>query len=275
MNKEIKLVIFDLDGTLLSSNKTILESSKTIIKRLYENNIMVGICSGRIFQMLNAYVKMIDLKGYVLSTNSASIYSTITNEKIYSCPLTKDQAKKIVDYCLLNNFDCSLLTDSTCYFTRNSVRVERFIQYNEISKKENLKEIPISYMDVYPESVLNVEKVLIYSTDQEVCQKAFSFLDTVCGIYAIFSEPGLIDISSDKASKGIGVKKLASMLGLDKNNIMSFGDYDNDITMLNESKYSIAMGNSNDEVKAISSFVTKDNDSDGIYYAIKKIIFEE
>ncbi|MDR2822182.1 MAG: Cof-type HAD-IIB family hydrolase [Acholeplasmatales bacterium] len=273
--RDIKLVIFDLDGTLLSSKKEILASSLVAIKRLYDNGISVGICSGRIYQMLEVYVKEIDLKGYVLATNAASIYQTELNKKIYGKGLHVDSARKIVEFCLENDIDCSLLTDDTCYFSKNSLRIERFKQYNKMAAKKNLKEIPLEHMDSFPVNIKEIEKVLIYSFDEELLDKSNKFLSTLKDINYNFSEEGLIDISCSDASKGIGVSKLMKLLDLKPDQVMVFGDYENDISMLDVVKFSVAMGNANSTTKEHANFITDTNDNDGIYKAICSIIFME
>ena len=93
-------------------------------------------------------------------------------------------------------------------------------------------------------------------------------------IEIVSSENDGIDITLKNVSKGNAVKILANYYNLSLDNIAVFGDNDNDISMLNVTKNSFAMGNATEEVKNIASFVIDSNNEDGVAKAIKKYILK-
>jgi len=86
------------------------------------------------------------------------------------------------------------------------------------------------------------------------------------------SDPYSLDITNKDASKGNGVKKMAEVLGISKEDIIAVGNYYNDIDMFKEAKIGIAMDNSPEEVKMNADFITKSNEEEGIVCVIKKFI---
>ena len=77
------------------------------------------------------------------------------------------------------------------------------------------------------------------------------------------------------ATKGFAVKGLADALNIGKENIMCFGDGENDCSMLSFADYSFAMANGNEIAKSTAKFVTDTNDNYGVANAIKKYVFGE
>ena len=88
------------------------------------------------------------------------------------------------------------------------------------------------------------------------------------------SSPYYLEILDKRVNKGQGVKMLAEKLGIPRENIMTLGDQENDIAMLEYAGTGVAMGNAIDSVKAVSQFVTKTNMEDGVAYAIQKFVLD-
>ncbi|HAB59626.1 MAG TPA: hypothetical protein DCE48_02745 [Lachnospiraceae bacterium] len=88
----------------------------------------------------------------------------------------------------------------------------------------------------------------------------------------ITDEEKLIQIVNQKVNKMEGIERLRKILNLNKDEIAVFGDDVNDIEMLSEYQYSVAMGNASQDVKSVAKIITKDNNHDGIYYGIQKLL---
>src|SRR5699024_12045555 len=96
-----------------------------------------------------------------------------------------------------------------------------------------------------------------------------SFLDQV---YIVASEPAWLDVTNRDTHKGETVKKLQNLLGVNKEETMSFGDGENDVELMNIAKYSFAMKNASENTKEAADFITKSNDENGVLKTIQKII---
>ena len=97
--------------------------------------------------------------------------------------------------------------------------------------------------------------------------------DEIRSRYTIMkSAPYYLEILDKRVNKGEGVKVLAEKLGIARENVMTLGDQENDIAMLEYAGLGVAMGNAIESVKAISQFVTKSNREDGVAYAVEKFV---
>ena len=129
----IKVIICDLDQTLLNSNKQISQNDLEALRATQDKGIFITICSGRIFTMLGTYVRDLEIKGPLISTNGAAIIDTRDRKLLWSRPVDRKIAFEIMDYAKQQGFDYSALTGDTCYFSPNSTRIRWFWQYNEIA----------------------------------------------------------------------------------------------------------------------------------------------
>ncbi len=269
----IKAIVCDLDQTLLNSHKQISPTNLEAIHQAQEKGIFVTICSGRIFTMLEAYVKDLSIEGPVISTNGAAIVDSNCNKVLWSRPIDRQLAMQILDFAKEHSYDYSALTGDACYFSKNSIRIERFLQYNQIAVENGLAAIPIEYFE-NDHQVVNgdIYKILIFEIHPGDFEEASVFLKTVDGIDFTSSEEGLLDVMAAGVDKGVGVAQLREIMGIHKNELCVFGDYLNDLPMFLEAGFPIAMENACDSVKEAALAIADHFDRDGIAKAIYKYI---
>jgi hypothetical protein len=106
------------------------------------------------------------------------------------------------------------------------------------------------------------------------CEKVAqsSLGDKAC---AARSQPYYLDVTSPKATKGTVVATLSKLLDIPAAQIATMGDMPNDVSMFRASGFSIAMGNSSDEVKAQASTVTDSNENEGFAKAVRRFIVRQ
>ena len=104
---------------------------------------------------------------------------------------------------------------------------------------------------------------------EEVAQRTLSKAAS-----AARSQPYYLDVTHPKANKGTVVTTLSKFFGIGTGQIATIGDMPNDVSMFRESGFSIAMGNSSDEVKSQASAVTDSNENDGFAKAVRKLILQ-
>ena len=131
----------------------------------------------------------------------------------------------------------------------------------EIWEKENYAPYKMLAKNDNPEELENTRKALL-----DLNLKSLSIVQ---------SSSFIIEIFPSSSHKGRTIELLANYFNISKNEIMAFGDYYNDIEMLNEAGVSIAMGNAKKEVKEVAKYTTDTNDNNGIAKAINKFIFED
>lgn len=273
MYKKYKMVVFDLDGTLLNSNKEILESSIHAINKLSELGIFIAIATGRIHQMTTYYLQKLNFKGLLISSNGARVYDYDKNKKIFQLPLSLIDAKQAVYYCYQNKIDCSILTEETCYFSPSSQRIKVFEEFNLKARESQNDEIELKTYKSFP-NVSKIEKLIMFEENIEKQKELMKYLAQCKVSTAFFSQSNLIDLVHYRVSKGLGVKKICRYLKIKLNEVVVFGDYDNDVSMLKIAGLPVVMENGSDKAKEKAKFITTSNDNHGIAKAIEKIFFE-
>ncbi len=271
---QIRLVAFDLDGTLLKSDHTISKLSLLAIQKLREKGIKIAIASGRIFTMLETYSHALGGADFVISVNGGAIDDLNKGVSVERQYLPTEDAKHVIEYCLDQHLDCCLLTRGPSYFVKDSLRVQRFEMYNAIAETSGLKKIEIKYYDQMIDDVHHIEKILVQEMNATKTHKMMKFVDQQTALTYTTSDKNLLDVSAKGISKGDALLKIASYMGISQDQICAFGDYDNDISMFEVAGIAIAMGNASKRALEAAHYVTESNDDEGIAIAIKEIFSE-
>ncbi len=258
----IKLVAFDIDGTLIPRGTTTIDDmTKEAIKTLEKKGIKVVISTGRIVTFMQKDVIETIKSDYCISINGGAITDGEYNI-IKTYPMSEDNFFKII-----------ALADKY-HFGIGFKYPKEIAAYNEYDL----------YMSIYDPKGLYTKLISDYSTtrdyhlthgmpvgcfwigENDVLAKAADELVTMTCVYSY--DKGRECFNSD-VSKSEALKWVADKLGITMDEVMAFGDSDNDIDMLKAAEIGIAMGNANDVTKAIADYVTDDCDKQGIPKALE------
>lgn len=274
MGKKIRLVMTDMDGTLLNSDKRVSARTRAVIARMREQGIGFAVCTGRIPTMVEYYLKDLEITIPIVAANGAIVWDPVKGEALYSKSIDPDQAEALMDFCRENHMDYSALTLEASYFSTNSVRIKRFHAYNEISKSNGGREMELKYLDQGHKFLKNhrIYKMLVYELEEGQQKRAEEFMKTLPGITYTSSDAKLWDIAAAGVSKGSGLVEEARVMGLLREQICAFGDFYNDLTLLEEAGLPVAMGNACDQLKRLAAYITKTNDEDGVADAIERLL---
>lgn len=274
LGREIKLVVCDLDGTLLNSCGQISPVNRRAAGLARESGVFVTICSGRPPSMLYAYSRALGIRGPLAAANGGVLLDTRTGKILYQRTVDPGAALPLLRFCRRRELDCAVLSVKGCFFSRGSARIRRVEQYNDIAAAEGLPQAPLFSLDDDYSAALSgdIYKILIYETDSARRREAEEYLEWAPEFTWTSSEKGLLDISARGVNKGDGVRRLAEALGIERGHICVFGDYLNDIPMMEQAGLPIAMGNAHEAVKEAALAVTDINDEDGVARAIEKYI---
>ena len=268
----VRIIVCDLDSTLLNSQKLISKASLNAIRAARERGIFVTICTGRIPEMMEAYSRILEINGCFIAANGAAIADTRNGAMPYLECVDMKEAKLFLEFCRQKGFDHLAAASEGCWYSAGSERIKKFEQYNEIARKENLRQIPLRQFNSGYDCVdgMKIYKLLASGLSAKEQRETEDFIKTMPLSCYTSSEPGLLDINASGVDKGMGVRTLAGIMGYKKEEICVFGDYHNDIPMFEAAGFSVAMGNGDDEVKKRASVVTGTNDEDGVAMAIEK-----
>ena len=260
---EIKntLVVSDLDGTLLNSEKNIdLETIKTI-NNLIKKGLKFTFATSRPFMIVKKYYETIDMDIPVVVSSGSMIYDFKKKDLIYSSNLSKEVIKIVLE----NDSRQRMVfhsSDGMIMSTKNP-RFKQFVKEDYSFKPLDIEEYDLSNVKCGQISIL-AEYVLEDSMNKY--KELLKDYDV-----RVFDTGGAVGIVNKDVSKANGIKKLIELINVDEKDVVVFGDGYNDIEMFNCFKNSYAMGNSIEEIKRLSKSVTYDNDHNGVAHALKDI----
>ncbi|GCF92728.1 haloacid dehalogenase [Enterococcus florum] len=253
---EKKLFVFDLDGTLLTSNNQILPSTIVALDYLKRDHTIM-LATGRSRFLIQDYLDQLSIKDYIVCNGSAAF---LNDQQVYKNTLDKDKLASLLEYFHDQKIDIALTgLDNFCRIS--SFRVEKMEQ----AMRSIGGLIPEYQPQFYQENDIYQGLAFYDATNDQLFEKEYPEFRFVRW-HQLF-----VDIVPNQGSKAVTLHEVAAELGISKKNIIAFGDENNDIEMLQEAGIGIAMGNANNSVKAVADFITRTNDDDGIVYAMEKL----
>ena len=210
MDKKIKALFFDIDGTLVSfSTHKIPQSTVDALENAKRNGVAVYISTGRPIMLINNLGQIERLIDGYITTNGARCF--VGNHTVCLHPILRADVDEVDD----------------------------------LKNEEVLQLTPFCSAEQEADLMLRLS-------------------NCTSGRW----HPAFTDITSGEADKGKGLQVMAEYLGLDISETMAFGDGGNDISIIREAGIGVAMGNANEEVKAMADYVTSSVDEDGVKNAL-------
>ena len=274
MKRKISLIAYDLDGTLFDDNKGVPEENRRVLTKAAERGIYIVPASGRLRVAMPEQV--MDIKGtrYILTENGAQVIDTQTDAVLYSASIPYQTALSVFSYLdtLPVIYDC--FQDGWGYMAEeNYAKIDEFVDNPGI--RDMIKWTRKQVKDLQ-ETILErkrpVQKMQLFfrtgSMDKSLFMQELAKRFPDLMVTAALSNN--IEFNNRNANKAAGLKALCEVLEIPMEEVMAFGDGLNDITMLEEAGLGIAMGNALPEVKAVSDYVTIDNNDGGVAAAIRR-----
>lgn len=260
---KVKLVVADMDGTLLNSKSEVSEQFFKLYGQLKKHNIKFIAASGRQYFSIVDRLKSIKDEITIVAENGAFVMHG--NKELFTIELPSEYLSKSIN--ILRNTDHVYIV--LC--GKKSAYIE--------TKDEKFISIFKNYYSEY-EIVADLTKV---KDDTFFKIAAFHFESSETYIYpavkhldkelqVIVSGENWLDISHSNANKGYALNILQHDLNISKEETMVFGDYNNDIKMLELAYYSYAMENAHANVKKLAKFSTKSNDNQGVEFILEQVI---
>ena len=261
---KVKLVVSDMDGTLLNSKGEVSALFFELFDQLKQQNIHFCAASGRQYNSIINKLDAIKDDIFVIAENGG--IAKKKEEVLVSTPLSKDKIRTIIPVLRTINDAHVVLCgkDGAFIESKNQAFITLFQEYyNSFQIVEDLT------------SVLDSEdfiKIAIYhftSSEEFIYPKLKQFEDE---ILIKISGKNWLDISNEKANKGHALREVQKLLHITKEETMVFGDYHNDIEMLKEADFSFAMKNAHKDITEIANYTTDSNDHFGVEKILKLII---
>ena len=168
--KEIKLAVFDLDGTLLNSKDSLEKDTILALRALYHRGVRIMLCTGRVPSMVEAYLFEIGIKGICACANGAYIVDN-HGSLIYQKPIPSDMLLSIVELFAQRRLTFSLMAKRDIYtYGTASRRWDRFERYEELARNYNLP-FPrlLEYSQWEENGSLPIYKIPVMEKDEICC----------------------------------------------------------------------------------------------------------
>lgn len=267
---QIKLIFFDIDGTLVNSKAEIPDSAIKEIEQRKQQGIHIAIASGRPAFAAQQVIDKTGADAIGLFYTGAMVYDPLKKQVLEKGILNTETVMAITEQAKKMQMHCELYTADNYYSEVKTKYTDYHTQY--------LKVPPV--IDKYTSDLLNrdIYKLLLVAGNNEekeklkIIQNAFPEITFATGHGA--DKPDIIfsSIVSKSANKKSMFQKLCKLYQLEPKNIMSFGDAGSDKDFLDLAGLGVAMGNAQEHVKSVADYTTKHVDDDGIAYAIKKLL---
>ena len=273
-----KLILTDLDGTLLNDEKNVSQEDLAAIHKAIEQGVSVGIASGRSnmsIEVINKRLGIDDFGGYSICYNGGTIIKSDTKEKIIVHYVDSDISKKIASICVKHHSpDCS-----TMLYKNEKLYVQNITEGTKLYAQRSFLN-PVVVSDIIAECDENINKIFVHGDHDILLQIESEIKSKYAGLIpekfnCFFSEKHIFEFNPPGIDKGSALKELSDYLRIDRSEIIAIGDNFNDTAMLHEAGLGVAVANAPEKVKTYANVVTKStNNNSAIAEVINKYILE-
>ena len=271
---DIRLIALDLDGTALNSDGHISEATRAAFEKADRMGISIAIATGRPFKALPEEIYSIPFIRYAITSNGTAIYDLRDGRNLYRSTLSEENLETLLDILLpfgvvleasvaglpcsskefLQNLEAYGVNErSAGYLRKTRVPIDDIIQYIRDNREVT-------------------EAINVIVTDPEKKEEIRFSVKQIPSLYVTSSAPHFLEFATAGTSKESSLSMMASMLGAAREQVIAFGDSDNDLEMIRYAGIGVAMGNAVPALKEAADYVTLTNDEDGVAAALHKFI---
>lgn len=269
----IKLILLDLDGTLLTSDKQISPANYDALERCAAAGVHIVPSTGRFYTGMPQVVRDLPFVRYVVAVNGAQVYDVKEDKVLCREEIELDAAFRVFDELdkLPVIYDCYMggfgYDDAAMY-----ERIDEFISDPRVNAMVKGTRKPVPDLRAFlREQGRPLQKIQMFFKDMD--RRAVE-LERLPGLFpdltVTSSITNNIEFNAKNANKGEALRFLCRHLGLSIEGSMSFGDSSNDLSMIVAAGTGVAMANADQALLDAADYVTDTNDNDGVAKAIAK-----
>jgi Cof subfamily protein (haloacid dehalogenase superfamily) len=261
----IRLVIADIDGTLVTKEKLLTPHSVQAVQRLNDAGMLFGVTTGRPPAGTRMLVDSLPGLKFIAGFNGGIIVRrdfSLFKQNLLPAAI----AQQVVETILQHGMDVWLYTDKD-WFVRD-------IRAYRVDREEKTVQFPPKVTPTFAGLFDRVVKIVGVSKDYDIVAQCEKNVQEKLGasVSAARSQPFYLDVTHPKANKGQVVLLASEFSGVPPQEIATIGDMPNDVTMFQQSGVSIAMGNASPEVQKAATYVTASNEQEGFAVAVEQFI---
>ncbi len=256
-----KLIALDIDGTLLSSQLTVLPKTKAALQSVAKNGHHVVVASSRPPRSVRNIADGLELDSSVLISFGGA-YILENQHVLFEQALSASLAQTIIERVRNAALHASLYSAENWFVEQDDLWA---------AQEATIVGFTPTLVGDLLHHMTNVHKVLVMGDAEKIATFQTELLASGLEIDAVRSKPTYCEVNPFGIHKASAVELVAKHFGLSLADVIAFGDGENDLTMIREAGVGVAMGNAVESVKAVAKRVTKSNDEDGIAGALREL----
>ncbi|MDA9471262.1 Cof-type HAD-IIB family hydrolase [Enterococcus sp. 5H] len=268
----IKLVAIDLDGTLLNSHKEISQKNKDVLAQAKAAGVKIVLCTGRPLAAIEVYLETLGLRDngdYSITFNGGLVQKNDTGEIIEKALMPLDAVHDLYQLAAELNVPLDILSDGLVLQLPTSL--ENRSLYSQLNNLLTFEAAELQHLTadrIYNKAVVAIDEDYL---DEQISKIPTTFYDR----YEIIkTRSNLLEFMPKGITKAYGISLLARDLEIKQEEIMTIGDEENDLPMIEYAGLGVAMENAVASVKALADVITDTNDNDGVAHAVEKFVLE-
>ncbi|KEZ90191.1 Cof-type HAD-IIB family hydrolase [Lacrimispora celerecrescens] len=275
----IRVIVMDVDGTMSNHKKEITPKTKAALKKAQESGVKIILASGRPDSGLSDFAIELEMgrhHGLLVSFNGSRVTDCQTGEVLFNETMTVEQGKAVLEH--MKGFNVRPMIDKGKYMYVNDVydcmikngeQEINIIQYESRGGKYKLCEMDdlAAFVDYPLNKILTAgDSIYLKEHYREMMEP---FKDT---LNCMFTAPFYFEFTAQGIDKAKALEAVLSPMGYMQDEIIAFGDGQNDKTMIQYAGIGVAMDNAVEELKEVADEITLSNEDDGIAVSLYKHI---
>lgn len=271
----IRLLAFDLDGTLLDPEKRLSPGDAEALRQAAGLGVELVPATGRLLSAIPAEVLALPNIRHIIAINGAALYEYPSDLELHAALLAPGTALELMAYLdtLPVIYDC-YMGGGAWMSRRHKALIDETVSDRHYRRMLHELRKPVDELKAFVAACgKGVQKIQLFTADNDLRERLICELPRrFGGIVATSSVSSNVEINSADATKGKALSRLARILGLPDSAVMAIGDGLNDFDMLTAAGISVAMGNAHEDIKRLASYVTAPNSGCGVAQAVRKFI---
>lgn len=260
----MKLLVFDLDGTLLEKDGNLSSETLRILKSFEEKNVRSTIATGRSLKSASKFIEQINNKVPVILFNGARIFDAVTRHYLYSEVLSDSLLQKMGFLCQRSSVSIFFFIDEDVYAVNLTVYAARYVYRDGLSYR--------LVDDIDPIKHRKITKIVLTGPSFELTsvENSLKFQHRVPASITR-SEDDLLEILPFGVNKAEALKKLCKFLGIDLKDVVAFGNGENDLEMIKIAGIGVTFKDAPDTVKSQAKIILHNCGYSGLQEFLEKI----
>ena len=262
-----KLILTDLDGTLLDDNKRLSPANRAALERAARLGAQVVLATGRSYPALTQELRDLSFLRYFILMNGAKVWDRQTNQILYRAEIDLDTAFRVFD--LIEPLDATV----DCYQSDMGYMPRRYYDHLDYYVPDpvsnlTLRSIRRPVEDLRATVLANgtdIQKIQCYFPHLELRPQVMELLARkVPYLIQSISMPANLELNAPGATKGTALQALCQTLSIDASDAVAFGDGTNDLDMFRTAGIGVAMANAHPDALAAADQIAPANTEDGV-----------